>query len=151
MKLIKFFFFLSAFGTSALFIGTHASEKLCGKTASLIVKANSQMEFTIPEKFKIDDDYCDVPNGEKHANYIFRLLDATKRVIYEKKFILEEFSHFEEISTKVEGKIANNKIEKKGSQRILKIPYNENILKAETFSITNINDQSKTSQGAFKW
>lgn len=128
-----------------------ASDKLCGKTASLVIKANAEMVFQIAEKFKIESDYCDVPHGEKHANYILRLSDETNRVIYEKKFILEEFSHYEEIPKDQNGKIVSNKIAKKGAQRILKIPFNSTTEKAVKFSITNLNDKTKTNDGEFKW
>lgn len=140
-------FLVCAFNTSSLF----ASDKLCGKTASLVIKANAEMVFQIVEKFKIETEHCDVPQGEKHANYILKLSDATNRVIYEKKFILEEFSHYEEIPKDQNGKIVNNKIAKKGAQRILKIPLNSTTEKAVKFTITSLNDGTKTNGGDFKW
>lgn len=150
MKAYLYLFSLTAFGIFTP-TDTMAAEKLCGKTASLVIKADSQMHFTIPDKFKIESDYCDVPQGEKHANYIFKLLDATNRVIYQKKFILEEFSHFEEVSNKDEGKISKNKIALKGAQRILKIPLNITTEKATKFSITKIKNEELSSGGEFKW
>lgn len=128
-----------------------SSDKLCGKTASLVVKANAEMNFTIPEKFKIESDYCDVPQGEKHANYVLKLWDVTNRVIYEKNFILEEFSHYEEIPKDKEGKIVNNKVALKGAQRILKIPLNNTTEKAVKFTVTSLKDESKSNGGDFKW
>lgn len=136
---------------SLLSFPTFSSDKLCGKTASLVVKADAEMKFTIPEKFKIESDYCDVPKGERNANYVLKLLDITNRVIYEKNFILEEISHYEEIPSDKEGKIVNNKIAKKGAQRILKIPLNATTEKAIKFSVTNLIDNTKTTGGDFKW
>lgn len=149
MKLQKLFFSLIFFQLSAL--NLQASEKLCGKASSLVLKMNAENQFTIVEKIKLTDEYCDTPNGELNANFVLKLYDATQRVVYQKKFILEEFSHFEEIPKNAEGKITKNKVVQKGSQRILKIPFNTSTSSATKFSINKLSNESIKTEGAFKW
>lgn len=146
MKMIKTAMFFGLI----LFQGISHAETLCGKTVSLVLKADKESNVKIVDKFNLKDEFCDTGSPEAQSNFKISFFDETNRVVFEKSFFAEQFSHFEQFDDQKSGKAVNNKITKEGFERILKIPFNEKIKTTKKYQIVSIKDK-KTYTGEIKW
>ncbi len=126
------------------------AETLCGKAVSLVLKADKEANVKITDKFILKDEFCDTGSPEVQSNFKISFFDETNKVIFEKGFFAEQFSHFEQFDDKKSGKPVNNKITKEGFERILKIPFNDKMKTTKKYQITSLKDQ-KTFTGEIKW
>lgn len=146
MKIIKTGLFFTLF----FFHGLIHAETLCGKAVSLVLKADKNYNVKVVDKFILKDEFCDTGAPEVQSNYKISFYDETNRVVFEKGFFAEQFSHFEQFDDKKSGKPVNNKISKDGFERILKVPFNDKIKTTKKYQITSLKDQ-KTFVGEIKW
>ena len=119
---------------------------LCGKKMSSLVTVDpffktAKMDFFYSFN-KDKNEFCESAKNEINANVKLRLLDADKKIIYEKLIFINKFSILETLAANNKTIGNKNKIELKPQYRNLNFSINESLDRLKFYQIISLEDDS---------